>query len=194
MRVLEKNLHLRSNSTCELCKSSQNLSVYIVPPKEAINLENAILICNTCKNQINGNETLEANHWRCLAESMWNENLPVQIVSWRLLHRLKNEGWSQELLDMMYFDDDALAWAKATKDDVEDDEKIIHKDSNGNILYDGDSVVLIKDLEVKGANFTAKRGVAVHNIKLVWDNQNQIEGRVEGQQIVILTQYVKKTK
>ena len=75
-----------------------------------------------------------------------------------------------------------------------DENKIIHKDSNGVVLQDGDSVVLIKDLDVKGAGFTAKRGAAVHNIKLVWDNAEHIEGRVENQHIVILTQYVKKTK
>ena len=62
------------------------------------------------------------------------------------------------------------------------------------LFLDGDSVVLIKDLDVKGANFTAKRGAAVHNIKLVWDDANLIEGRVENQSIYILTQYVKKTK
>jgi protein PhnA len=107
-----------------------------------------------------------------------------------MLARLKNH----DLLEMMYLDEDALEWAKATGEAEEDEGKIIHKDCNGNILNDGDSVVLIKDLDVKGANFTAKRGAAVHNIKLVWDNVDQIEGRVEGQYIVILTQYVKKTK
>jgi protein PhnA len=106
------------------------------------------------------------------------------------LARLKNH----DLLEMMYLDEEALAWAKATGEGEEDEGKIIYKDCNGNILNDGDSVVLIKDLDVKGANFTAKRGAAVHNIKLVWDNADQIEGRVEGQYIVILTQYVKKTK
>lgn len=95
---------------------------------------------------------------------------------------------------MMYLDEDALEWAKATGEGEDEEGKIIHKDCNENILNDGDSVVLIKDLDVKGANFTAKRGAAVHNIKLVWDNSDQIEGRVEGQYIVILTQYVKKTK
>jgi protein PhnA len=133
---------------------------------------------------------MNANDWRGLSDSMWNENLPVQIVSWRMLARLKNH----DLLDMMYLDEDALEWAKATGEDEDEEGKIIHKDSNGNVLLDGDSVVLIKDLDVKGATFTAKRGAAVHNIKLVWDNPNQIEGRVENQHIVILTQYVKKTK
>ena len=125
---------------------------------------------------------------------MWNENKPVQVVAWRMLSRLRTEGWPQDLLDMMYLDEETLIWAAATGEGEDEEGKIIHKDSNGNILLDGDSVVLIKDLDVKGANFTAKRGAAVHNIKLVWDNAAQIEGRVEGQHIVILTQYVKKTK
>jgi protein PhnA len=134
---------------------------------------------------------MDATHWHCLNDSMWNENLPVQIVAWRMLARLKNH----DMLDMMYLDEEALEWAKATGEGEEEDEnKIIHKDSNGVVLQDGDSVVLIKDLDVKGAGFTAKRGAAVHNIKLVWDNAEHIEGRVENQHIVILTQYVKKTK
>jgi protein PhnA len=108
-----------------------------------------------------------------------------------MLARLKNT----DLLDMMYLDEEALEWAKATGEgDEEDENKLVHKDSNGVTLLDGDSVVLIKDLDVKGATFTAKRGAAVHNIKLVWDDANLIEGRVENQNIYILTQYVKKTK
>jgi protein PhnA len=54
-------------------------------------------------------------------------------------------------------------------------------------------VTLTKDLTVKGANFTAKRGTAVRNISLVFDNEGQIEGRVNGQRIVILTKFVKKS-
>ncbi len=107
-----------------------------------------------------------------------------------MLARLKKT----DLLELMYFDEESLKWAKATGEAEDNEGKIIHKDSNGNILKDGDSVVLIKDLDVKGANFTAKRGAAVHNIKLVWDDANLIEGRVENQNIFILTQYVKKTK
>ncbi len=51
-----------------------------------------------------------------------------------------------------------------------------------------------QDPNVKGASFTAKRGTAVRRISLVSDNPGQIEGRVNGQQIVILTKYVKKQK
>lgn len=191
MSVIEKKLKDRSNSVCELCGNPHDLQVYQIPPINAPeSLDNSILACKTCASQIENPETTDANHWRCLSDSMWNEHLPVQVVSWRMLARLKNH----DLLEMMYLDEEALEWAKATGEGEEDEGKIIHKDCNGNVLNDGDSVVLIKDLDVKGANFTAKRGAPVHNIKLVWDNAEQIEGRVDGQYIVILTQYVKKTK
>jgi protein PhnA len=188
--VTEKRVKDRSGSVCEISGSDENLVVYLVEPKTEETPENCILITKNLKNQIENPETMNPNDWRGLSDSMWNENLPVQIVSWRMLARLKNH----DLLDMMYLDEDALEWAKATGEADDDEGKIIHKDSNGNILKDGDSVVVIKDLDVKGATFTAKRGAAVHNIKLVWDNAEQIEGRVENQHIVILTQYVKKTK
>ncbi len=188
--VTEKRLKDRSGSVCEISGSDENLVVYIVEPKTDAIPENCILITKSLRDQIENKDLMNANDWRGLSDSMWNENLPVQIVSWRMLARLKN----YDLLEMMYLDEDALEWAKATGEDEDEEGKIIHKDSNGNILLDGDSVVLIKDLDVKGATFTAKRGAAVHNIKLVWDNANQIEGRVENQHIVILTQYVKKTK
>jgi protein PhnA len=188
--VTEKRLKDRSGSICEISGSDENLVVYLVEPKTEDIPENCVLITKNLKDQIENPETMNPNDWRGLSDSMWNENLPVQIVSWRMLARLKNH----DLLDMMYLDEEALEWAKATGEGEDEEGKIVHKDSNGNLLFDGDSVVLIKDLDVKGANFTAKRGAAVHNIKVVWDNAEQIEGRVEGQHIVILTQYVKKTK
>lgn len=188
--VTEKRLKDRSGSTCEISGTNENLVVYLVEPKTEATPENCILIAKPLLDQIKNPETMNPNDWRGLSDSMWNENLPVQVVSWRMLARLKNH----DLLDMMYLDEDALEWAKATDEGEDEEGKIVHKDSNGNLLFDGDSVVLIKDLDVKGANFTAKRGAAVHNIKVVWDNAEQIEGRVEGQHIVILTQYVKKTK
>jgi protein PhnA len=188
--VTEKRLKDRSGSKCEISGSEEQLVVYLVEPKTEATPENCVLITKTLKDQIENPDTTNPNDWRGLSDSMWNENLPVQIVSWRMLARLKNH----DLLDMMYLDEEALEWAKATGEGEDDEGKIVHKDSNGNLLFDGDSVVLIKDLDVKGANFTAKRGAAVHNIKVVWDNAEQIEGRVEGQHIVILTQYVKKTK
>ena len=67
-----------------------------------------------------------------------------------------------------------------------------HRDSNGVPLAVGDTVVLIKDLSVKGAGFTAKRGTFVRGISLVVGDDAHIEGRVNGQRIVILTEFIKK--
>jgi protein PhnA len=91
---------------------------------------------------------------------------------------------------MLYLDEETLEWAKLG---IEDEDAIKHIDSNGNILQNGDNVVLIKDLNVKGGGFTAKRGTAVRGIRLDPNNAEFIEGRVDGQQIVIITQYVKKS-
>ena len=53
-------------------------------------------------------------------------------------------------------------------------------------------MTIIKDLEVKGAGFTAKRGTVVKNIALT-DNPEQIEGRVNGTRIVLLSCFLKKS-
>ena len=191
MSVIERKLKDRSDSKCEISGAELDLAVYTLPPYTEESLDHSVLLAKHLKDQVENPETMNPNDWRSLSESMWNENLPVQILSWRMLARLKNI----DTLEMMYLDEEALEWAKATGEGEEEDEnKIVHKDSNGAILKDGDSVVLIKDLDVKGATFTAKRGAAVHNIKVVWDDANLIEGRVENQHIYILTQYVKKTK
>ncbi|MCW3804623.1 PhnA domain-containing protein [Plebeiibacterium marinum] len=189
---IEKELDKRSGSVCELCGATEGLSAYEIPSSPVSGADAAVFVCNTCKKQIEDASVVDANHWRCLNDSMWSTVPAVQVLAWRMLNRLKAEGWPQDLLDMLYLEEDVLEWAKAAGDGDEDEDAVIHKDSNGAVLQTGDTVVLIKDLNVKGGGFTAKRGTAVRNIGLVHDNAEQIEGRVNGQQIVILTQYVKK--
>ena len=65
------------------------------------------------------------------------------------------------------------------------------KDSNGNILLEGDSITVIKDLKVKGSSGIIKRGTKVKNIRLT-DDPDEIEGKVEGSVMVLKTQFVKK--
>lgn len=185
---MERTLNKRSGSQCELCAATENLKVYQVLPSKKGVADESILACTTCIDQIENPGNEDQNHWRCLNESMWSEHIPVQVVSWRMLSRLRNN----ELLEMMYFDEDTLAWAQATGEGEEDENKVIHRDSNGVILATGDSVVLIKDLKVKGSSMVAKQGTAVRNIRLDHENAEYIEGRVDGQTIVIITQYVKK--
>lgn len=189
-----KALANRSNNQCELCKSTEGLGVYEVPTQSQGNADDSIYICNKCKNQIEKKEELDAKHWQaCLSESMWSEVAAVQVVSWRMLNRFRNESWAAESLDMMYLDDDNLAWAKQTGDHENSGDVDLHRDSNGAVLQDGDTVVLTKSLDVKGSTLNAKLGTVVKNIRLVPDNTEQIEGKIEGQTIVILTKYLRKS-
>ncbi|WP_426094344.1 PhnA domain-containing protein [Flavobacterium sp. DSR2-3-3] len=189
---IERELSKRSGSKCELCGATENLKVYQVLPTKKGGLDESIVACSTCIDQIENPDNVDLNHWRCLNDSMWSEHTAVQVVAWRMLSRLRGSGWPQELLDQMYLDEDTLAWAQATGEGEEDEPKVIHRDSNGVILEIGDSVVLIKDLKVKGSSMVAKQGTAVRNIRLDHENAEYIEGKVDGQTIVIITQYVKK--
>jgi len=191
MTVLEQ-LQERSGNTCELCGSTEKLMVYEVPPVSTGGVDGSLLACNTCLHQIENPGGVDPNHWRCLNDSMWSEHDAVKVVAWRMLNRLKSEGWPQDLLGMMYLDDAILEWAKATGDGQDESEKVVHRDVNGNILENGDSVVLVKDLKVKGSNLVAKQGTAVRRISLDHENAEYIEGKVDGQHIVLVTKYVKK--
>lgn len=189
---VEEQLAIRSGNQCELCKSPENLKLFEVPPQNGLSADTSIMLCPKCLAQIEKKEEPDSKHWRCLTESMWSEFAPVQVTAWRMLNRLRNESWASENLDMLYLTDENLAWAKATGDHESDGTVELHRDSNGHILQNGDSVVLIKSLDVKGSTLTAKLGTVVKNIRIVEDNTEQIEGKVEGQQIVILTKYVRK--
>ena len=192
MKILEK-LKTRSQSTCELCGSKEKLDPFEVESDIDRGDEDNILLCKVCTDQIENPDTMDPNHWRCLNESMWSEVPAVQVMAWRILSQLKDEGWPQDLLEMLYLDDENLKWAQFGSENKESvAEEVVHKDVNGVILYQGDSVVLIKDLKVKGSSMVAKQGTAVRRISLDYDNSEYIEGRVGASQIVILTKYVKK--
>ncbi len=189
---LEKQLIERSGGQCELCTSTTQLSVYEVPPTSNANLDNTIYVCEVCKAQIEKREQIDANHWKVLSDTMWSEHAPVQVAAWRMLSRLRNESWASDNLEILYLDDENLEWAKKTGDHENEGTVEFHQDSNGARLYEGDTVVLIKTLDVKGSSISAKLGTVVKNIRLVQDNVEQIEGKVEGQTIVILTKYLRK--
>ena len=167
--------------SCELCGSEESLTDFLV---SGANQEGTVVLCTNCKNQIESEE-LDENHFNCLNDSMWSENPAVKVLTYRLLDMLNR----QDLIDMMYLEENELEWAKAGLAG----EKLVYKDANGVILQAGDTVVITKDLDVKGAGFTAKRGTAVRNIGLVANDPEHIEGRVNGVKIHILTKYLKKS-
>lgn len=183
----------RANNACELCEAGNDLRAVVVTDGLDSETANSILCCDICDSGIAAPDSVSAEHWRCLNDSMWSQEPAVQIAAWRILDRLAaSEAWARDALDILYLDETVLALAMTTPDDTGSDSSLIHKDCNGNVLSAGDTVVLIKDLNVKGASFVAKRGTAVRRVSLVPDNADQIEGRVNDQQIVILTQFVKK--
>ncbi len=153
---------------CDLCGSDKNISKFKVEPKdEYVNL------CEDCKIQIEtGN--LDEGHFQCLNDSMWSENSAVKVLTYRLL---KSLGRS-DLIDMMYFEPEEEAWANT--------EIEVKKDANGNILQNGDNVMVIKDLNVKGGN-NIKRGEVFKNIRL-----GDTSGHILAKNIYIKTEFVKK--
>ena len=188
----EKILQQRSDSKCELCNATEDLRVYEVPPTSNGTADECVLLCANSLEQVEDPEKMNIHHWRCLNESMWSQIPAVLVVVWRMLTRLSTESEFQNLLDMLYLDEEALVWAQATGEGESQGEALKYLDCNNTELNAGDSVTVIKDLNVKGGNFTAKRGTLVRRISLDPDNCEQIEGRVNGQQIVIFTKFVKK--
>lgn len=188
---IEQTLLSRSKSKCELCGNTNYLAAYEVTGAQNISLdEQSAFICATCQQQLDGTDELDENHWRCLNDSMWSPVPAVQVLSYRQLHALSSTDWASDLLDMLYLEDEILAWAEQGLIN-DDDHDVVCKDSNDTTLSAGDTVTLVKDLVVKGANFTAKRGTTVKNISLT-DNPEQIEGKVNGTRIVLLSQFLKK--
>lgn len=165
----------RAGAVCEFCGAADGLASVDVPP------EDQVLLCPACRGEVD----VPAAHWRCLEGAMWSEVPAVQIAVWRKLGEI-DEIWASDARENMMMEPEVMARALALAPTVE------HFDSNGMRLEHGDTVVLVKDLVVKGAGFTAKRGTAVRGISLVPDNALHIEGKVEGQRIVILTEFVKR--
>ena len=189
---LQQELQARNDGKCELCNAATGLSIHEVAGATYNDADGSILICTKCLSQIEKKEELDPVHWACLTESMWSEAVPVKVTAWRMLNRLRDQSWAADNLDMLFLDEEQLTWAKSTGDHENDGSVVLHRDCNGQQLQNNDAVVLIKSLDVKGSTLNAKLGTVVRNIRLVPDNTDQIEGRIEGQQIVILTKYVRK--
>lgn len=186
---MSKELEDRSGGKCELCGSIEGLSALEVAPSDG-SAEQSIYLCSTCQEQIANPETMDEIHFNCLNDSMWSEVPAVVVMSYRILNALGR----QDLVDMIYMEDTVKAWADAESIGASDDEEsVVHKDANGVTLQTGDTVVITKDLDVKGTTFVAKRGTAVRNIGLVQNDSTLIEGRVNGVKIQILTKFLKKS-
>ena len=184
---IEQELMNRANSQCELCTATNDLSVYEVPAGDN-SVNSSILVCSVCKEQLSDDTKIDESHWHCLNDSMWSELDAVKVVSYHMMHKLNK----QDLIDMIYFEDDVKEWADKGLPEEADEDALVYRDSNGVIINAGDTVVVNKDLPVKGAGFVAKQGTAVRNVSLVPNDNTHIEGRVNGVKIQLKTCFLKK--
>lgn len=72
----------------------------------------------------------------------------------------------------------------------DDDERVV-RDANGNVLVDGDAVVLIKDLKVKGSSITLKMGAKVKSIRLV-DGDHEVDCKMDAGNFMLKACFLKK--
>ena len=178
-------LNHRAGGKCELCEAATDLREVGVGGGAE---DAAVLLCGACGPAAVGSEPLSGAHWFCLQEAIWSEVPAVQVLAFRLLHRLPGQTWAVDLLEQVYLDDAVRAWAERGR---QADDSVVVVDSNGTPLSEGDTVTLIKTLTVKGAGFTAKRGTTVKNIRLGSD-PTHIEGRVNKMSIMLKTAFLKK--
>lgn len=178
-------LKQRNGDLCELCNAEPATTGYTVSPKNDDRIENQVALCDTCVKEMQNDSA--SFHWRCLEGSIWNPEPSIQALSYRIMQQYKNEEWVSSVLNNVDLDESIVDWAMSSFQVAE-----VHKDAFGNILENGDNVVLTQALDVKGTSFTASKGVVVKRIKLVHDNTEQIEGKINDQTIVILCKYVKK--
>jgi len=89
-----------------------------------------------------------------------------------------NSEYTYEDGNLLICPECAHEWTLEAGDANSDDEKVI-KDANGNVLSDGDSITIIKDLKVKGSSSALKIGTKVKNIRLVGGDHN-IDCHIDG--------------
>ncbi len=172
------------SEVCELCGSSEDVTLMELPVSDGSE-EQSIYLCGNCKSQIESGE-LDETHFNCLNDSMWSEIPAVKVMSYILLNRLSR----QDLLDMIYMEEGEQKLAEAALN--AEANKVVFRDANGVELNAGDTIVILKDLDVKGAGFTAKRGTTVTRIALPNDMDDHVEGRVNGTKIYLKTEFIKK--
>ena len=68
----------------------------------------------------------------------------LHVTAWIMLNRLRAESWAVDNLDLLYFDEDNLAWAKSTGDHEANASVDLHKDVHGVLLQNSDTVILAK--------------------------------------------------
>jgi protein PhnA len=189
LSTFESILRERASAQCELCGGSEQLAAHLVPPSPEPSADRCVLLCEPCRSQLAA-PSADDSRWYCLRVSVWSAVPAVLVLSVRLLRALGAQDWAQDLLGQVYLDEDTQAWADAGAESAEGEAPTL--DSNGTALASGDSVTIIKDLDVKGTGFVAKRGTLVKSIRLIEGDPDNIEGRVNKTTLVLKTKFLKK--
>jgi protein PhnA len=172
------------SEVCELCGSSEDVSLIELPVSDGSE-DQSLYVCANCKAQIESGE-LDETHFNCLNDAMWSETPAVKVMAYILWNKLGR----QDMVEMMYLEEDEQKLAEQAIN--AEANKVVFRDANGVELKAGDSIVILKDLDVKGAGFTAKRGTTVTRIALPNDMDDHVEGRVNGTKIYLKTEFIKK--
>ena len=95
--MLEERIVARANGVCELCGSTESLATYVVPSSATEDADSVILACQSCREQLSGEQDIDMNHWRCLNDAMWSQvpiRAPGTILSLLLSRRRIRSGVS----------------------------------------------------------------------------------------------------
>jgi len=188
---IEQSIITRANGSCEICQKETPSHIFTIHPDKEVTEQNSVHVCENCHAPLSLQQPITSDYWTFITDNLWSEIPAVQIIAYRVLNFLKNEAWAQDALDMMYLEDEV----KQKADMFEYSPSLVqakHRDSLGQELFDNDTVVLTKTLDVKGSTVNARLGTVIKNIRLDKQNTDYIEGKIEGQSIMILTKYLRK--
>jgi protein PhnA len=198
----QPQLLIRSAGLCDLCRAASATNTGRI--EGSAGSDGFCVLCESCAGRLKGEAPLMASDWRGLQDAVWSDIPPVKVLAVVILEALRPDNWAANLCEQVWLEESERSFAQAlarqlpfssgarsTSDRGISAGEFVVKDSNGLPLGEGDSVTLIKDLEVKGAGFTAKRGTLVKGISLTGDPKF-VEGKVNGIRIVLVAAYLKK--
>ena len=113
LALFAKDLVRRAKSGCELCGASgTSLATFEVPPVAAEpDYDHCIMVCGTCRQQLDNPRSIDPNHWRSLSNVIWSDTAPVQVLAVGLLRILaKEQPWATELMEQLYLREEIEDW------------------------------------------------------------------------------------
>jgi protein PhnA len=91
--------------------SGTKLQIHEVPPVAVEpQFDHCILLCDTCKEQLDNPKRMEPDHWRCLNTAVWSEVAAVQVMAVATLKHLADQPWAAELQEQLYLTPEVEAW------------------------------------------------------------------------------------